>query len=455
MTVLNRILASVRARVSGHREHHHTIAGALVLATSLLFLAKLAGLAKEMMVAMRFGTGTVADVYALALMFALWPVSIWTAVLSSVLIPTLVKLDDASPSEGARFRTELFGFSLISAVLVGALICLAFTLGMRSGVLDLSPEARRVLGETAFAFCTVTTVGMLSAVLTSQLLAARNQYVSLIDGLPSLCVVAILLFSASAGPGPLMVGTACGFVVQFIVLSLVQPKHLRLKAPRFSMRSTAWSHFWRSVGVLVTSQAMLSATAVIDQVAMTGLGDSANAILGYANRIVLLIMSLISLAVSRAILPVLSRAGDDRAKTWNLATTWSMALFGLALIAALAAAVAAPLAVRLLFERGSFTAEDTRAVSEALRYGLVQIPFFCAGMVMVQYVAATQRYSLFLWGNGVNLVIKLAANAMLIPSLGVPGAMLATALMYAGSMTFLWIFGRPGRGASGQAAGVA
>ena len=53
-----------------------------------------------------------------------------------------------------------------------------------------------------------------------------------------------------------------------------------------------------------------------------------------------------------------------------------------------------------------------------------------------------------------NLLVKVAANALLIPRLGVPGAMLATAIMYAGSMAFLWIFGRPGRGAVGPAAGV-
>ena len=36
----------------------------------------------------------------------------------------------------------------------------------------------------------------------------------------------------------------------------------------------------------------------------------------------------------------------------------------------------APWIVKLLFERGAFTARNTEAVTEVFRYGLIQIPFF-------------------------------------------------------------------------------
>jgi peptidoglycan biosynthesis protein MviN/MurJ (putative lipid II flippase) len=163
-----------------------------------------------------------------------------------------------------------------------------------------------------------------------------------------------------------------------------------------------------------------------------------------------------SLAIVRAVLPILANADfGDAQKRWRIAVQWSAVLMAGGLIAALVGMLLAPTCVALLFQRGDFTSLDTLRVSEAVRFGLVQIPFYCASIVLAQYVAATQRYSLFLWGNGLNLLVKVVANAVLIPRLGVTGAMLATAIMYAASMSFLWTFGRPGRVDPGPAMGGA
>lgn len=444
---MTRVVAAIRARLAGHGGHHRTIATALVATTGLLVIAKLAGLAKEMMVAFNFGTDVVAGLYAFAFLLALWPVGVWTSVASSVLVPMLVKLDDRSAGGSDQFRGELFALSLIGGILASAVMFGVLRVGADANLFNLSPSANRLLAETAPAFAAITAVGFVNAQLTCQLLASRNPTVSLLDGLPSFCVILFLSLHRSHGPWPLVLGTVFGFVAQTVALMLVQARTWRLSWPRFTFRSDAWPGFWSGVRVLVVSQALLSATGPIDQIAMTGLGHGANATLGYANRIVLLATSLISLALSRAILPVLASASEDRRKAWSLATTWALALLVAAALASMALAVLAPWIVHLLFERGNFTAQDTLAVSNALRFGLLQMPFYCAGMVLAQYVAATQRYTLFLWGNALNLLVKLAANALLIPPLGVAGAMLATAVMYAVSVAFLWIVGRPGRGA--------
>jgi O-antigen/teichoic acid export membrane protein len=46
----------------------------------------------------------------------------------------------------------------------------------------------------------------------------------------------------------------------------------------------------------------------------------------------------------------------------------------------------------------------------------------------------------FLTVNTVGLIVKLAANAVLIERFGINGAMIATALMYASCLLVLWAF---------------
>lgn len=453
MNALPRPILARVARFLPKGAHHRAIAGALLLTTSLLLVAKAIGLAKEILIAMRFGTGMVADVYALAFLLALWPVGLWASVIGSVLVPTYIKLGGSAPGELDALRAELLGIGGLCGLLVGAAVWLFLEIASASGALGLAPGAAALLSRTAIVFGAMSGLGVVNAILNCQLLATRSPYVGLMDGAPSLGVILALLLLPIQNPWPLVAGTLAGFAAQTVLLVLAQPPAWRRTLPKFRFSSGAWPQVWRGLGILVISQALISVVGVIDQLSVTGLGSSANAVLGYANRIVLLITSLISLAVSRAILPVLSQHRDDRAQAWHTAMTWSAGLFAVAAVAAAAVAVFSPTVVRLLFERGSFSATDTQSVAAALRFGMLQVPFFCASIVLAQYVSATQAYKIFLWGNAVNLLVKLAANALLIPALGVSGAMLSTAVMYAVSMAFLWIMGRPRRGA-GNATGM-
>lgn len=447
MIALPRFTVPRWARLLPQGAHHRAIAGALLLTTALLLIAKVIGLAKEILIAMRFGTGMVADVYALAFLLALWPVGLWASVIGSILVPTYIKLAVSTPRELDALRAELLGIGSLCGLMVGGAVWLFLEVASGSGSLGLSPAASALLSRAAFVFGAISGFGVLNAILNCQLIAARSPYVGLMDGVPSFCVMVALVLMPIQNPWPLFVGTLMGFTAQTALLLLAQPPAWRGTVPRFQFRSSAWPEVWRGLGILFVSQALISVVGVIDQLSVTGLGSSANAVLGYANRIVLLVMSLVSLAVSRAILPVLAQHSDDQLKAWHIAMIWSIGLFVIAAVAATIVTAFSPIIVKLLFERGSFSATDTQSVSTALRFGMLQVPFFCASIVLAQYVSATQAYKIFLWGNVVNLLVKLAANALLIPALGVSGAMLSTATMYGVSMAFLWIMGRPRRGA--------
>ena len=146
------------------------------------------------------------------------------------------------------------------------------------------------------------------------------------------------------------------------------------------------------------------------------------------------------MVMARAVLPVLSdhASRSEFGLGRRQSIVWSIFLLGAGLFVALAGWVLAPIIVRLMFERGAFTAADSLAVTRVLRFGLVQLPFAFGWLGMVQWLAATA-----LWrDNGraaSGAALKIAADFLFFPAWGLAGLALATAGMYAG--TFLTMVG--------------
>lgn len=435
---------------------HARIARALIVSVLFIGLAKMAGLAKELAMAWRFGSGPVADAYALTFSLASWPGAVWVSVATVLIVPLLVtgRHDDSAKLD--LLRRELFAAAMVLGVILGLLVFLSLNLGLMHGWLDLEAdravEARRMIGPLSLT----VPLAAVSSVLAAWLIASHRQINNLFEGAPSLLLFVALVALPMADGTTVAWATAAGFGLQLVLLGAAQDRPALLLRPRLGFQSRQWPHLWRGLGVLVVSQGLVSVSGVIDQVSVVTLGPTSNATIGYASRLLLLVQSLASLAIVRALLPILASADyGDNHQRWRIAVRWSGILAAGGSLISVSVWFLTPWLVALLFQRGDFNAADTVRVSEAVRFGLPQIPFYCASIVLAQYVAATRRYNLFLWGNGLNLLVKIVANALLIPLLGVPGTMLATAIMYGGSMTFLWIFGRPGDGAAGPAAGAA
>ena len=100
----------------------------------------------------------------------------------------------------------------------------------------------------------------------------------------------------------------------------------------------------------------------------------------------------------------------------------------------------APWIVKLLFERGAFTARNTEAVTEVFRYGLAQIPFFFPALALVALLASHGKHNLIAISGSTNLFVKTGANYVLVPIMGINGIMIATGIMYMVSFVQLYWF---------------
>lgn len=188
----------------------------------------------------------------------------------------------------------------------------------------------------------------------------------------------------------------------------------------------------------------MSLSAILDQFFAAHLGTGAIATLNYANRILALLLGIAAMAVSRATLPVFSRAlaqGGEQAH--RIAGQWAWLLLGMGVLTTLVGWLLAPWGVKLLFERGAFLAQDTLVVTDVLRYGLTQLPFYFAGIVLVSLLASQGRHRVIAAVAATNLLVKVMANFVLVPWMGMNGLLVATTLMYMVSVSLCWLATRP------------
>lgn len=426
-------------------KEHLRILKALLTVAMLMAVAKGVGAAKEMAVAFRYGTGPIVDAYVFSFALVTWPSTAWVGVTSITLIPTMIGLSGANAQSADRFRREFIGATLVIGALLAVAMATILAVGAHAGLFGMARPVSRVVEATALPMSLLAPLGMVVGLLSSLLMASHRHTNSLLDGVPPLILI-LAVIAFPPGAMAIVLGSVAGLAVQALASALAQPPQWRDVRPAFSMRSEHWPGFWRSFGVVLLGQIALSGASVVDQFSVAGLGASSNATLGYANRLISLLTALGATAIARAALPVFSEvraAGDGR--EWSLALRWAALLFGAGLAAAVAAWLLAPLGVRLLFQRGAFSSHDTKAVTQAVQFGLIQIPFYFSAITLAQIMAGTMNYMVFLKSNVLAFTAKLVGNILLVPVLGLRGVLISTAIMYAISFLFLWSSASSGR----------
>ena len=411
--------------------HRHIITG-LASVSTFIIIAKICGALKEVAVAARYGTNPAADAYAYVFSLLSSPLAIWTSTLAVILIPLLVRANKEKPGQIETFQGEFFTLSLLLGSVLGVFCGAALGAVLLGSASGLPAAAVHYASWMAAPLAFILPFGFASTLFATQLMVSRRHTNSLFEGIPSFCLMVTVLVYRDNDGRSLVIGTLAGFACQMVALILAQPDVTRAVSftPRFS--SPLWKEVWRYSLIVVLSVAILNITGVIDQVMVAHLGDNANATLGYATRLLALLTGLGATAVGRALLPVLSELRTSQGgQEHDIAMRWAWILFLVGICAAGLGWATARVGVHLAFERGAFSAQDTTRVADALRFGFLQLPFYFAGIVVSQLIASHSRYKIFLFSNCVGLAVKFVGNLVLIPAMGIKGAFLATAIMYA------------------------
>jgi peptidoglycan biosynthesis protein MviN/MurJ (putative lipid II flippase) len=388
-----------------------------------------------MAVAYRYGVSDAVYAYQFTMTMATWlPVTI-VGVLSVVLIPVLVRLRRADVAERNLFIRELQGW--VGAAGIALALLTWFAWPQVVGVLGqgLSARVGDMTGQLLVAFAPVSALLLVAGISAARLRAQERHVNTLLDSVPAVATLAWVMLAASAdGVGPLLWGTLVGYAIQTVWLAWLAARADGgfWGAPRLTLQSPHWPELLGAAGVMLIGQVAMSFVGPLDQYAAANLGANANATLGYASRLLSLVLGIGAVSVGRAALPVLAdvQARGDTARARGMALKWSVLMVAAGAVAVAVGWILAPWGVSVLFQRGAFTAENTQAVAHVFRWGLLQLPFYFGVLILVQLLASQNRYRVMAAIAVANFALKAVLNTVLAPRMGAAGIMLATSLMY-------------------------
>ncbi|RXZ43458.1 murein biosynthesis integral membrane protein MurJ [Crenobacter cavernae] len=424
------MLHSLVNRVRNVHPDHRRIVHGMVWVASFLLLSKLVGALKEMAIAWRYGISSTVDAYLFVFNLVSWPVSVWMSVLSVVLIPIVARIRHESPSDLPQFRAQLLGVALLVGLVLLAFSSWGLPALLSSGWLGLPDNTVRLALAMTPILVWLTGLGVLVSLYSTWTMSAGRHANTLLEGMPALAILLGVLLTG--GIEPLLWGTVTGTLVQLACLVGPFAGRKEMERPDFRLSSPWWSPFRQGFSVMMVGQLLMSLTGIIDQFFAAHLGEGAISTLGYANRILSLLLGLGATAISRATLPIFSQAharGDMQVRA--IALRWAKGMFGLGICGLLIGWLLAPAIVALLFQRGVFTEADTQRVSEIFRISLFILPFYFSGLVLVSFLASHGKQKQIAMVATVNLLVKIAACFALVPYLGLAGLIVATAVMQA------------------------
>ncbi|HEY1936892.1 MAG TPA: lipid II flippase MurJ [Candidatus Angelobacter sp.] len=408
----------------------------------LTLVARFGTIFKELIVARFFGRGDALDAFLIAFLLPAFIVTIVTGTVGPSLIPVFVEVQQNQGRSAAE--KLLSSMSLISAVVLGiAAICMGIFAPYYLPYVahGFSQEKLHLTRELMYPLLPWIVLSGTAQLITYVLNAGEKFALpALVPLVTPVIVVALIFFTRrNEGPFVLSAGALTGGFLEFSLLLGI------LKAHGLTLR-TSWEGFdehlrtvLRQCAPLLGGTFLMASTSVINQSVATILPAGSVSAFAYASRIITGIIALGAVALSTATLPYFSRMVNEKdwagcrhtLKRYSALLAFTTIPFTLIFIAC-----SHPL-VRILYQRGAFTAADTELVARVQSFFAIQIPFqmFCA--LLVRFISAMRRHDLIMYGAIINVFINIVLDLMFVKKWGVSGIALASSLVFVVSFVFL------------------
>ena len=421
------------------------ILSALMTVGGITMCVKLVAGAKDVVIAMQFGTGDALDAFLIAFVLPAFALNLIGGSLNAALIPTYIQVQTQEGPQAAQH--------LLSSVMVwtiGTLMALSVVLALTSPYLfPLMASGFTVeklaLVQSLYYIMLPTLVLNGIATIWSALLNACGRFAlaAIVPVATSLVTILIVVGLAERWDSyTIALGLVVGALVETAVLGWGLSREGVSLVPRWHGASLAVKQVLGQYVPMVAGAFMMGGASLVSQSMAAMLSPGSVSALSYGNKVTSLMLGIGALAVSTAVLPHFSRmvaVGDWDGLRHTLLTYSRWLLIGTLPVTAILIYYAEPVTA-LVFQRGAFSAADTHLVAQIQMMYLLQVPLYIVSMLFVRLISALKANQVFMWGNAINLSMCILLTYVLMQWFGVIGIALATSLMYLISCGFLlWI----------------
>jgi putative peptidoglycan lipid II flippase len=353
------------------------------------FLSKLLGFTRDVLVAKIFGATFVVDVAQLVESVLLNTVSFVTSPISIPLVPELTHARMHSEREYRSLLSSVFGlFSIVGLVLFtvisifpGVFVTL-FSGGFKGAVSAYAEYTYRWMAA-------LSVIIVISATLKTALSVKKDFILlSFSDVLVNVVVISGLLFGARQSGLPIL-KTGAQLVSAAVLWSYFVIREKWYLLPRYGHWDPRVRSLLKQAGPLFIGSATDMLLTLIDRTMASFLPEGSISSLAYAQRIFLLPLGVWAIQIAESSYPYIVHAfaTDDITKGYLLARGAIRRILFFIVPAATGLLLLAPAIVRVIYQRGAFTASNTALVARVLQ-GYMGVLLFSS----VQYIQTRLFY---------------------------------------------------------------
>jgi putative peptidoglycan lipid II flippase len=407
-------------------------------------LVKVAAVTRELVVAWRFGTGDALDAFLIAFMIPSFIINVVAGSFSVALIPTYIQVRE---QDGLAAAQRLF-----SGVTVWSLGVLGITTLLMVAAAPLylpwiagrfSPEK---LDLTFRLLCTIAPVVLLRGIvfIWGALINAGERFalVAVSPVITPVISVLFILIGGRWGIFALAAGLVVGVALEMLVLAIALKRQGISLLPRWYGFDAAMRQVASQCVPMIAGAFLMSSATVVDQSMAAMLSPGSVTALNYGTRVIALPLELGATALGTAVIPYFSTMIAQ--ENWLGIKHTIKRYLGLIFITTVpftaVLILLSDLIIKILFQHGAFTAEDTQVVSRLQICFALHIPFYIAGMFLVRLISSMQANQFVMWVAGFSLIINIVLNYTFMKWIGVYGIALSTSFVYIFSFALVWFF---------------
>ncbi|HZS78650.1 MAG TPA: murein biosynthesis integral membrane protein MurJ [Ktedonobacteraceae bacterium] len=386
---------------------------ALLSLASANLLIRVAGMLNQIVVTYRFGQSAMMDSYFVASTIPTLLAQLLATALESSVIPVYARVR----SSGGRERASILYSTLLNILIIGLIVLTVVLLLLRNQVVIFSAtgldplRSQQAVDLTPYIFPVLffmTINSFLECLLNSEGQFGWPAYAGILVPLTTASVV--LLSAKTNGVVMLCIGTLLGQLVQLAVIIYRARKAKLVYRPVMDLRNTELHTIlviaWPALLAALISQA----SPLVDQIFASYLSSGSISTLNYSNKLLSVFTGVIIASVGRAMLPYLSRQAGLKDMTAFKDTLrlylWGIGLTTIALTAVMIV-LAHPL-VRILFQRGAFTSEDTTRTAITLTGFIIGLAPMALGFTISKAFSALGKTRLLMYVT----IFSVFANAL-------------------------------------------
>ena len=392
---------------------------------------KVLGFVREMVLAAFYGAGEVTDAYNMAQNI---PNILLAGIVSAVAIsymPILSrKVNDSGEAEGNLYTSRLLNGLM-------CLICAAIVLGAIFAKPLVSIFAPGYEAEQAVLTAWYLRFAFFSVLFTAfiYIFEAYLQYRGtffpqiVLGYVQSAAVIVFVVFSAKTDHHWLIFGVVLGFALRGIGCWLIAGKNGYRYTPDFHMGDAVKEAILLALPIFIGGS-VAQINTFVDRMLASNLQQGSVSALTYSNEIINAIVMLTVTILVTIIYPKLNQAfaQGDLTSVGTLTEKGINVLALLAIPLSMGAMVYAQPVIRLIYERGAFTAEDTTITASAFFCYAIGLTFLALNQLITKVFYSLHDTKTAVYCSVIAVVCNIVLNLILVRSLEHAGLALATSI---------------------------